>query len=438
MGNGTVKRLFARYVTGTDRTYAELGPVGKLVRLLWISADRYISEQNSLRAVALTYYTLFAVVPMLALAFGIAKGFGLQEKLQEILNEKLATQSEVLAWISEFAKTTLAQAQGGIIAGVGVVVLLITVMSLVNSVEKSFNSIWHLPKRGNLFRRLSTYLSLMLVTPFLIIILSGAGPLLRRLLLSQGDRIGMIGMELCCIAAEFFPLILLCGTFALIYLVIPNTRVRFLSAIMGGIVAGILFQLLQDGFIFLQTSIYRYNKVYGSFAILPLFLIWLKLSWQIALFGVEVSFIYQHARSGLFDRLVRKKLSPKLRHEYQLLILGKIYRQFDLGGGTISEERICDEIPLPQVLTLSLLEELVDAGVLYRIEDEDEEPGYLPAQPTDRFTMCDALERLDVSGMSDPPVSSDAFERVVRNLDGVKRTAATSGCNLLLKELGPS
>ena len=112
MQSGRLKQLFVHYVTGSDCSYRELGPVGKLTRLLWISGLRYTVDRNSLRAVALTYYTLFAVVPMLALAFGIAKGFELQKKLQEILVDKLANQREILEWIYQFADTTLRQTQG--------------------------------------------------------------------------------------------------------------------------------------------------------------------------------------------------------------------------------------------------------------------------------------------------------------------------------------
>lgn len=438
MQDGGFKRFLARFVTGSERAYADLGPFGKFSRLLWISGTRYSADNNSLRAVALTFYTLFAVVPMLALAFGIAKGFNLQEKLQDILVEKLANQREVLAWIYRFADTTLREAQGGVIAGVGVVVLIYTVMWLTNNVERSFNAIWDLPSRGTLFRRFSDYLSLILVTPFLIIILSSAGPVLRKLI-GDGGRIGQAGVQLFGVMAEVFPLMLVCATFTVIYILVPNTKVRFLSALLGGVVAGVLFQLLQDGFIILQTRIYRYNKIYGSFAILPLFLIWLKLSWQIALFGAEISFIHQHIGSGRFDRLCKTRLSLKLRREYQLLILGKIFRTFDLGGGVFGEERLFAELPLPQVLLLSMLDELVDAGVICRIESEERERGYLPALPADRSTVCDALVRLDEAGLLNPPAGkSSGLDRAIRNLDGILRSAAGSPCNVPLKEIDPS
>lgn len=435
MRDGRMKQLFSRYVIGSDYSYREFGPIGKFTRLLWLSSLRFSADRNSLRAVALTYYTLFAIVPMLALAFGIAKGFELQEKLQNILSEKLANQREILKWIYDFADSTLRQTQSGIIAGAGVIVLIWTVMWLANNVEKSFNAIWNLPPRGNLFRRFSDYLALILITPFLIIVLSSAGPVLRKVI-GEGAGFGVCGAFLFSLMVDTSPLVLIALTFTLIYFIAPNTRVRFRSALLGGIVAGVLFQLLQDGFIVLQTRIYHYNKVYGSFAVLPLFLVWLKLSWQIALFGAEISFIHQHIGSGLFDRLGKAGISLKLRREYQLLILGKIFGSFDRDKGAVSEETLFEELPLPQVLTLSMLDELVEANVIYKLEEDKAAPNYLPAHPSEHYTVCDAIAMLEESGMVNPPAGNSAeLEKVVRCLGTLRKDASRSPGNLALKEL---
>lgn len=438
MRTGKLKQLFIRYVAGSDRSYRELWPTGKFTRLLWLASLRFTADRNSLRAVALTYYTLFAIVPMLALAFGIAKGFALQEKLQEILSEKLANQREILEWIYQFADSTLQQTQSGVIAGAGVIVLIWTVMWLANNVEKSFNAIWNLPSHGNIFRRLSDYLALILITPFLIVVLSSAAPVLRRII---GEETGssILGGVLFSLAVDLTPLVLIVLTFTVIYLIAPNTRVRLLSALIGGAVAGVLFQLLQDGFIILQTRIYQYNKVYGSFAVLPLFLIWLKLSWQIALFGAEVSFVHQHIGSGLFDRLGKVKISRKLRREYQLLILGKIFGSFSRDQGAVNEDRILEELPLPQVLTLSMLDELVESGVIYKLENDKTAPDYLPAHPSERYTICDALAKLDETGLVHPPAAGNAkLEKSVRALELLHNDASRSPGNLALKDLEES
>ena len=267
--------------------------------------------------------------------------------------------------------------------------------------------------------------------------LSSAGPVLRKLL-DDGGRLGTAGTALFSLMSEIFPPLLICVTFSLIYFIAPNTKVKFRSAILGGIIGGLLFQLFQDGFIILQTSIYRYNKIYGSFAILPLFLVWLKLSWQIALFGAEVSFIHQHIGSGLFDRLGKEKLSLKLRREYQLLILGKIFRTFDRDGGAVEEEELLGTLPLPQVLTLSMLDELVEAGVIYKLEGLDDNR-YLPGHPSEHYTICDALGRLGESGLVNPPTgNTPALERVIRSLKTIDRDASRSPGNLPLKEIDPS
>ncbi|MDR0933078.1 MAG: YihY/virulence factor BrkB family protein [Victivallales bacterium] len=435
MRGGKIQLLFSRYVIGSDRAYNELGPLGKLTRLCYLSTVRFSTHQSGLRAVALTYYTLFAIVPMLALAFGIAKGFALQEKLQYILSEKLANQREILEWIYQFADTTLKQAQSGVIAGVGVIVLIWTVMGLAGNVEKSFNSIWDLPPRRNLFRRFSDYLSLILITPFVIIVLSSAGPVLRRVI-GSSVPFGFAGAVLISLLVNLSPLILIILTFTLIYFISPNTRVRFLSALLGGIIAGVLFQLLQRGFIILQTKIYHYNMIYGSFAVLPLFLIWLKLSWQIALFGVEVSFIHQHVGSGLFDRLGKVKLSIKLRREYQLQLLGKIFSAFERNNGAVSEESLLKELPLPPVLISDLLDELVAANVIYKLNPEDATSGYLPARPAERCTICDAIAMLDKAGLTESPTgNSMELEKIARCLGTIQQDASRSSGNLSLKEL---
>ena len=212
MRTGKIKQLLAHYIAGSDRSYRELWPAGKFARLLWLAARRFTADRNSLRAVALTYYTLFAIVPMLALAFGIAKGFALQEKLQEILSEKLANQREILAWIYQFADSTLQQTQSGVIAGAGVIVLFWTVMWLANNVEKSFNAIWNLPAHGYFFRRLSDYLALILITPFLIVLLSSAAPVLRRII-GEGAGAGVLGALLYSLAVDLSPLVLIVLTF---------------------------------------------------------------------------------------------------------------------------------------------------------------------------------------------------------------------------------
>jgi len=262
-------------VLGDDIPYTQLSWLGKLSRTFYCSARRYGSDHQSQRAVALTYYTLFAVVPVMALVFGIAKGFSLEDKLQVFLEEKFANHQDVLNWIYQFADTTLKEAQGGVVAGVGVIALIWTVIWLASNIERAFNAVWNLPTRKNMFRRFSDYLAIILVTPIILVVMSSAGVFMRSMMghiLAGMPWLGGAGFILFSIMIKLFPLLLVILLFTLIYFLVPNTKVRFGSALLSGIVAGMLYQLLQDGFIYVQSALYRYNTIYGSFAALPLFL----------------------------------------------------------------------------------------------------------------------------------------------------------------------
>lgn len=414
--------LFLRkFVLGSHAPYSELSTLGKLNRLIWLSGKRFAVDQHSQRAVALTYYTLFAIVPVAALCFGIAKGFSLQDRFESVLEEKLANHREVFNWITQFADTTLEQAQGGVVAGAGVIVLIWTVMWLATNIEKAFNSIWNLPPRRNLFRRLSDYLSILVVTPILLVVLSSAGPVLRKTLDEILQRLPLLhseGVQLVAFSVEFFPVVMVCAIFTLIYFLVPNTKVRIGSALLAGVTAGLLFQLLQDGFLFLQGHLFRYNKIYGSFAVLPLFLIWLQWSWQIALFGAELAFVHQRIGTGLFENNDRLELSLQLRREYQLAILRQVYSEFEAGRGAVPENLLQSALEMPQVLLENLLRELIDAGLLHPVEDNEPRISYAPSLPPDRLTVADVYDRLAEQGR----IQADDTQHAV--LDGVVRTAA--------------
>ena len=155
--------------------------------------------------------------------------------------------------------------------------------------------------------------------------------------------------------------------------------------------------------------------------------------------GAEVSFVHQHIGSGLFDRLGKVKISRKLRREYQLLILGKIFGSFSRDQGAVNEDRILEELPLPQVLTLSMLDELVESGVIYKLENDKTAPDYLPAHPSERYTICDALAKLDETGLVHPPAAGNAkLEKSVRALELLRNDASRSPGNLALKDLEES
>jgi len=395
-------------------------------RILWFSAKRYASDNHSQRAVALTYYTVFAIVPMAALLFGIAKGFDLDERLRNELGRQLYQHKEILEWVYKFADTTLKQAQGGIVAGVGVIALIWTVLSLASNVERAFNDVWGLPPRKNLFRRFSDYLAIVLLTPLALGIVGASGAALRTLfnrLAAAAPGLGSAVPLLLTLAGDFCPLLIAVAVFTLIYKFAPNTKVRFSSALFAGIVAGLLFQLLQDAFIFLQYNIFKFNRIYGTFAALPLFLVWLQWSWQIALFGAETGFVSQNIDSGLFDVKGEFRSGMRMRRADQLAGAALIYRNFDAGQGETSLDQLATELNLPVPMLENQLHELAERRVVYQVAGQ-ETLRFAPGFPTESFTASDCLRLLDqadvsVSGLADILARSSAvlekFDSQVRH-----------------------
>ena len=390
-------------------------------RIITYSAKRYASDQLAQQSIVLTYYTLFSIVPMAALVFGITKGFGLDNHFMTVIYERFPEHRALIDYICDFAEKTLRQSSGGVVAGVGIIALFLTVIWLINSIEKSFNVIWGLPARKDVFRKLSSYLSLVFTTPIMMVLISTLGMTLRRRLDDFGQ--GMAELSFSCQIlnkfADIVPMLATCALFFVIYLLVPNTKVRWRGACVAGIIAGICFQVLQDSFLFLQSSVFSYNRIYGSFAILPLFLVWVNWSWQIILIGAEICFVHQHLKSGVFNEDKRKK-SMRLRREYQLAILAMVFREFEKGAGAMSESRIALTLRLPDVIMRTEIGELVACGLLCRTVSPDGDPLLLPGVPPEHFTIVDYLH--SVSGTGETENGDIAkFDRALSDLENIMR-----------------
>ena len=364
--------------------------IGRAAHIVWISVRRYREGEYAQSAVALTYFSLFAIVPVAALFFGIAKGFELDVKLRTVLAERLSQHKELLEYICRFADTTLKHARGGVVAGVGVAILFFAVIGLYSNIERALNAVWELPPRRNLLRRFSNYISCMVVIPMLMVMISSAGVFLRTLA-AQSSAAGFV-------MTRVMPLVLTSAIFFFIYLLTPNTRVRIVPALVAGVAAGIGYQLLQDVFVLMQRSIFRYNRIYGSFAALPLFMIWLRWSWEVALFGAELGFVMQHVDTGMFDVPAGAGGgSDRGRRFRRLAVACRIYSRFYAGRGASSFGDLSKLLAMPTVLLERDLAVLISAGVICRIDSADREGAYVPLLPAS-LTVAGCVRKLDELG----------------------------------------
>ncbi|MBE6399251.1 MAG: YihY/virulence factor BrkB family protein [Lentisphaerae bacterium] len=401
-----------------------------LWRIIRYSAKRFVKDQLGQRAVALTYYTLFSIVPLAALLFGISKGFSLETQLQTAIYYQLPSQKAMLDQVCSFAETALEQASGGVVAMAGIIILLWAVIWLISNVESSFNAVWGVPLRRRLWQRLSTYVSLLWLTPIILIAVSAMGIVIRAWLQQCGDVL-CIGSGLANVAAVLMPAAVYSVLFTLMYKFVPNTKVWFKSALYAGIIAGVSCQLLQEGFFFLQKWVFAYNRIYGSFAALPLFLIWLNWSWQIILFGAEFSFVKQHIASGVFEDSRVSQLSQKVRREHQLAILQLVFRDFQRGQGAVAEQEIANRLKLPDIILRDEIAELLDLNLLCAVVLNDGLRGFAPGVPPEKFTVVDFLRRVNGMGNSDIP----EFAKFDALFAQMEKEIVTSGSNQLIHKV---
>ncbi|MFQ5930371.1 MAG: YhjD/YihY/BrkB family envelope integrity protein [Acidobacteriota bacterium] len=408
------------------------------LRIILLAIRGFDEDKCQLRASALTFFSLLSVVPVAAMAFGIAKGFGFQKLLEQRLVENLQGQEEVLERIIGFANSLLANTKGGIIAGVGVAVLFWAVIKLLGNIESSFNDIWGVKTPRSVGRKFSDYLSVMLVCPLLLIMASSVTVLITNYVTVIVERLSFLGplADVIILSLKILPYAVIWIVFTFLYFFMPNTKVTMKSALLGGITAGTLYQVVQWFYITFQVGVAKYGAIYGSFAALPLFLVWLQLSWLIVLFGAEVSFAEQNAGTYEFepDSL---KVSRRFRSLLTLRITHFCVKHFHEGQKPPSADEISDQLEIPIRLVRQILFELTAAGVLSEVRlDDPETTGFQPARTIENLTIFSVIDQLDQQGTDSIPIAeSKDLDKLRASLVRFHDVLVESPENLKLKDV---
>ncbi len=248
-----------------------------ILKTILLAIQGFKRDDCPLRASALTLYTLLSIVPVIALLFGVAKGFGFEKKLEERLLEQASENDTMMLQLIEFSQNMLSSTKGGVVAGIGIIVLFWSVIKVIGNIEESFNYIWKINKDRSMARKLSDYLSLMLLAPVLLIASSSITVFVKTKVawLIEAMHLPEFGAKLLLFAMSFSSLLIMAVLFTFIFVFMPNQKISIKAGIIAGIVTGILYQLVQSAYLSLQIGVSSYNAIYGSFAALPLFLIWL-------------------------------------------------------------------------------------------------------------------------------------------------------------------
>jgi membrane protein len=413
----------------------------RALRIILLASRGFLNDRCQKTASVLTYYSLLNVVPVVAVAFAIAKGFGLEKLIEkQILQmaDKANWQADITTQIISFSHKLLEQAKGGLIAGVGVVLLFWTVISILGKIEESLNEIWEVKRSRTLIRKFSDYIAMMVFAPVLLIISSSATVLVASQVKIIVSKIALLGVfsKIIFLLLNLLPYVSIWVLLTMLYLIMPNTKIPIKSAILGGITAGTITQIVQWIYIKFQIGAASYGAIYGSFAALPLFLGMLQMSWMIVLFGAEIAHANEHYETFGFHPDY-SKMSVSSKKLLMLRVFHLLTKKFSLGEKALSVSQIAHVLEIPVRLVRQLLHELSDVGLVVETpKGIKSEVGFQPGRSIENITVKFALDEYEKYGITKiPDYQSDDSEKISNYLKDISQAIEKSPANVRLKEI---
>jgi len=408
------------------------------LRIVVLSLRGFDEDRCKLWASALTFYSLLSIVPVVAMLFGIAKGFGFEKRIEQELLEKFQGQEEIISQVIGFAHKLLENTSGGLIAGIGIAFLFWSIIKVLGNIENSFNHIWGIKKGRSWGRKFSDYLSFMLISPLLLVISSSLTVFITSQITLITEKIEAISVvaPLILFLLKFLPYAVIWISFTFIYFWMPNTKVKFSSSVIAGIIAGTIFQITQWIYIAFQIGAARYGAIYGSFAALPLFLIWLQISWLIVLFGAEISFAHQNVETYEFEQDCYTA-SHSFKILLSLMVTHLLVRNFSRGEKPWDATQISSALDMPIRLVRQILFELAQANILTEIKnDDDPSVFYQPARDVESLTVKYVINALEQHGSADIPiVESSELDKLRQCIKTFDELVENSPDNVSLKNI---
>jgi membrane protein len=440
-----IRRAVAFITTDIWRVRLEDLPFGKSflikqLRILIVTVRGFDKDKCFVRASSLTFYTLLSIVPVAAMLFGVAKGFGFEKILRKELFERFPgeAQQEVLAKVIEFAESMLEATKGGLIAGIGLIVLFWSVIKVLSYIEASLNDIWEIKENRTWGRKFSDYLAVMIISPLLIIVSSSVTVFITSQITQLTNQIKLLGMisPLIFLSFKLIPYLLIWILFTVIYVLMPNTKVNLKAGIVAGIIAGTIFQIVQWGYISFQVGTARYNAIYGSFAALPLFLMWVQVSWWVVLFGAELSFASQNIATYEYEP-DRNKISLAFKKVLTLQISHLLIKNFEKGDRPLTDTQISNRLKIPIQLVHHILYDLVESRVVAETRiRESQEFGYQPARDIHTLSIQFVIDAIEQNGTNSIPVTrNEEFGALSAAIEKFREEMEASAANKLLKDI---
>lgn len=414
----------------------DLKPLSKIkefgftvVRILIVTYEDWRQGFLDYRASALTYYSLFSIVPVFALIFGIAKGFGLDAILMKWMTSNLTWAGDALPTILNFTNSLLEHTKGGLIAGIGLLFLFYAVINMLGCIEDAMNYIYHIEKQRPIIRKTTDYLAIMALAPLFLIVSYAAQIWLYHTLQDITNPLSFNGFLRPIF--RFIPYLSSWILFACLYIIIPNTKVKIKPALIAALIAGTVFQLWQYIYIYFQIGVSQYNAIYGSFAALPLLLLFLYYSWTIFLVGGKIAYSIEHIHSIQIERNSGPLSMLQQKIVYTVLVHA-VVKKFEQAKEPPTLQTLSTSIKLPEHVVKKMLQALVNASVLREVNEGT--VGYQPAFDIQQMTLGYLLQiieqNIDAQGTFQQTETSKAIAAIYE-----EHANSFSQANLLIKDI---
>ena len=380
----------------------------KPLRLVVVAVSDFRDGALSLRATGLVSTTLLSLVPFLAVTFSVLKAFGVHQQIEPVLDQALEPLGqkgeEITTHVIEFVNDL----QVGALGAVGVAGLFYTTFSLIDKIEEALNHIWRVRHARPLARKFTDYLSVVLVGPVMVFTaVAAVASAQRHWLVQTLLQIEPLGSAVIW-ATALMPFVLICIGFTFLYKFIPHTQVNLVSAFVGGIVAGVLWQLAGMLFTWFVAGSVRYSAIYSSFAILVLFLIWLYVAWLIVLVGAQVAYYHQHPTAYL-TRLRWKHHAAAFRESLALNVLVLLTRRYTAGEPPVQTHALSATLGVPLSAVEDILEDFVEHHLMYRTTNPK---GIILGRPPERITVLEVLQLVSHQEWPRPDVAQNGYNPV--------------------------
>ena len=368
----------------------------RVLQTVILVARGFKNQALVVRANSLSFALLFAFIPMLAMIYAIARGFGFEEMVSQQLAGSFLAEANVAPVLLEWVERYLETARGGLFVGIGLVVLIWAVYAFFNMLENSFNSIWNVKKTRSFARRMTNYVMTLLLVPILVVVTSGISIFLNstEILASVLSAIEPLRKFM----LRFIPFVATSAVFTWIFMAIPSTQVKFSSAIIPGVLMGFLYQVVQALSMFLVVLFTRMSIVYGAFSAIPLVLIWLHITCWLLLIGAELAFAIQNNELFAYERDL-ETISRRYKDYVMLYLLSVIIRRFEQGEQPETAHEMATANQLPIRLVQQLLSRLEETNIVRRVlSEQEEDPAFVPAMDTHQITVEKVLGRVAAHG----------------------------------------